>query len=384
MTRSTADSDPVARADVFVLSAPIDPPAGVSIGLATAHEYVLVRLTDSAGCTGWGESYLLPGLDATISELARLTLGRPAGAMREHERVLTSTRASSYGRSAMLMALDDLRARQLGMPVHRLYGGPTRASVPAYAASQGYVQGVELERTWRDEAEAFVDAGFTAIKLRTGRFPVERESAALREVRSIVGDSTELMVDGNGGYSLDEALRMGEQLAELGARWFEEPLPQDGYPGYPELRLRLAVPLAGGEILENTRDASRILAAGAVDILQPDVVICGGIGAAIDVATLARVHGIPVIPHTSGGAIGIAATLQLMAVLDDANRSPGSAPLVLEFGQGANPWRTDVLTEPFDLRAGRIDIPTGPGLGVEVDADFVADRAVLHREVTTS
>ena len=249
MTRAleiTFSSDRVTRADVFVLSAPIDPPSGVSIGLATAHEYVLVRLADSEGREGWGESYLLPGLEQTIVALAGLVVGHPAGVMRDHRRRLASTRTSSYARSAIMIALDDLRARQLGVPIYRLYGGPTREDVDVYAASQGYVEGVELERTWAEETETFLTLGYAALKLRTGRFPLAREAAALRGVRELAGPATTLMVDGNGGYSMGEAVRMGRELRDLGARWFEEPLPQDGYHGYSELRAKLDVPLAGG------------------------------------------------------------------------------------------------------------------------------------------
>ena len=119
-----------------------------------------------------------------------------------------------------------------------------------------------------------------------------------------------------------------------------------------------------------------------MDILQPDVVICGGIGSALAVADLARLHGVALMPHTSGGAIGIAATLQLLAALDDVTRSPGSEPLLLEFGQGVNPWRTDILQQPHEVRGGRLRIPDGPGLGVEVDARQIESRAVLHLEVT--
>lgn len=375
-------SDRVERADISVVSAPIEPPAGVSIGLATAHEYVVVRLTDSAGCVGWGETYLLPGVEQVIVELARLVIGAPAGAMRHHREQLARTRTGGYAQSALLLALDDLRARQRGMPLHALHGGPVRDSVAAYAASQGYVEGEELEHTWIREAENFLEAGFTAMKLRTGRFPVDREARALERVRDLVGADVGLMVDGNGGYTLGEALRMGEVLHDLGARWFEEPLPQDGYHGYGPLRGRLRVPLAGGEIAESSDDAGQILAAEAVDIIQPDVVICGGVVSALDIAVNAAARGVTMIPHTSGGAIGIAATVQLLALMPDESRSPAAAPMLLEFGQGPNPWRTDVLENPLSLEDGRITIPDGPGLGWQVDAATIADRRVAHWEVT--
>lgn len=372
----------IIRADVWVLSAPIDPPSGVSIGLATAHEYVLVRLTDDSGMTGWGETYLLPGVERVIEALARLLIGKPAASVVDSRAALTATRCSGYAISALMIALDDVRARQLGVPIHRMYGGPTRTDVRAYAASQGYVHGVELENTWATEAEKFLGDGYTAMKLRTGRFAVDREARALHNVRKVIGPDVALMVDGNGGYTAGQAVRMGSVLEEVGVRWFEEPLPQDGYHGYPQLRSKLTVPLAGGEIVESPNAALVVLAADSVDILQPDVVIAGGIGSAIEIARLASGHGVSMIPHTSGGAIGIAATLQLLASIDDPNRSPGTEDLVLEFGQGLNPWRTDVFEEPLEVVRGRISIPPGPGLGFDINTKLVEERAVLHLMVS--
>lgn len=371
----------IARAEVFVVRAPIDPPSGVSIGLATWHEYLLVRLEDGDGAVGWGETYLLPGLPAVAADLTRMLLGADPGAVRLHARTLASTAASSYVRSAIMIALDDLRARRLDVPVHALYGGPTRTDVRAYAASQGYVADRPPEETWPADVAEYLAAGYRAIKLRVGRYPIEREAAILRELVPSLPAGTEFMVDGNGAYVMGTALRMGAVLEELGARWFEEPLPQHGYPGYPELAAQLTIDLAGGEILENARDADRLLAAHGVDVVQPDVVICGGIAAALEIADLAAVHGIPVVPHTSGGALGITATLHLLACLADPNAAPASPKPLLEFGQGPNPWRTDLLEQPLTLVDGAVAVPTGPGLGVTVDEAFVRRSASQTLEV---
>lgn len=378
MTRAI---DRVERADVYVVSAPIEPPAGVSIGLASSHEYVLVRVTDTAGRVGWGETYLLPGGESVAADLATLVLGQFPTAMRRHRAVLARTRASTYSQSAILIALDDLRARQLEVPLHELYGGPTRAETVAYAASQGYVHGEELENTWAREAQHALESGFSAIKLRVGRFPVEREALALARVREMLGPSIDMMVDGNGGYTMGQAVRMGRILSELNVRWFEEPLPQDGYRGYHELRRSLDVPLAGGEILETLDAALVALDVGAFDVLQPDVVICGGIESVLELARAAEVRGCMTVPHTSGGAIGIAATAHILAALDDPAASPATEQLLLEFGTGDNPWRSELFVGGLEPVAGKIAVPSGPGLGWDVDGALVERRAAKHLEV---
>jgi D-galactarolactone cycloisomerase len=115
---------------------------------------------------------------------------------------------------------------------------------------------------------------------------------------------------------------------------------------------------------------------GAFDLIQPDVSICGGIADAIAIAAMARLAGIAIHPHACNGAIGLAASLQVLAVLTDPTRLPTDAPL-LEVDFGPNPARTELLREALPFNRGWFTIPTGPGLGVEVDEAFVRrfDRA---------
>jgi len=374
----TETIDRIERADVYVVSAPIDPPAGVSVALSSAHEYVLIKLIDRSGRVGWGETYFLPGLEQATAHLAGLLIGSYPTSMRIHRTVLAATGASRYSQSAILIALDDLRARQLGVAIHTLYGGPTRSEVVAYAASQGYVEGEEVEHTWRGEAERAAISGYSAIKLRVGRNPIPREAAALEQVRDLLGEDVDLMVDGNGAYTAGQAIKVGRVLADLNVRWFEEPLPQGGYRGYPELRRRLDVPLAGGEILDTLDATVSAVDAGSFDIVQPDVVICGGIESALEAALVASLRGCLTVPHTSGGAIGIAATVQLLAVVDNPSRSPIAQSPLLECGQGPNPWRTDVLQGSIEPVQGKVTVPTGPGLGWDVDGALIHQRALRH------
>lgn len=362
-------SERVASAEVFVLTRPIAPRIGVSIAWASRHEYVLVRLTDGDGRSGWGETYLMPGLAEVVRDLAGLLIGEPAYAVRRHRATLAATLSSPYAASALLIALDDLRGRQAGVPVHRLYGGVARR-VDTYAASPGYVEGQDPEETWPAEVAAYRAEGFGAVKLRIGRYPIAREAPILAAARAAAGDGVRLMADGNGGYGMADAVRMGDVLAELGFDWFEEPLPQRGdYPRYPDLAPRLRVTLAGGEIVETAAQARRLLDAGGVDVVQPEPVICGGIGALLEIADLAAGRGIPVVPHTSGGALGLVAALHAIACL------PQHDLLRLELGRGVNPLRSDLLAAGPGLEAGAVDVPDGPGLGVEVDEDLVRGSA---------
>jgi D-galactarolactone cycloisomerase len=188
--------------------------------------------------------------------------------------------------------------------------------------------------------------------------------------------SLELMADGNAAYTTRQALSVGRHLHDLGFRWFEEPIPTTDYAGYELLRDALPLGLAGGESIQSRGQAREAIDRRAFDIIQPDVSICGGIGEALFIAAVARLAAIETHPHACNGALSLAATLHLLAALPDPNRLPADAPL-LEHDFGPNLARTDLLTTPLEFRDGWFTVPTGPGLGVDVDEAFVRGAATL-------
>ena len=338
----------------------------------------LVKITDADGQAGWGETYPVPAGVATIRAAGAHLVGRdPADALANQDLVRRLTLGNGFATSALSIALDDLRARQLGVSVATLYGGAVRDRVRAYASSEGYVEGQPLAETWIGEAARAREAGYLGFKLRIGRDPIAAELDAARQLRAAFPEaSLDLMADGNAAYTFGDAVRVGEALHDQGFGWFEEPLPTDGYVDYERLRERLPLPLAGGELLQTVRDARAAIDRGAFDLIQPDVSICGGIADTIAIGALARLAGISIHPHACNGAIGLAASLQVLAVISDPTRLPTDAPL-LEVDFGPNPTRTELLREALPFAGGWFTIPTGPGLGVEVDEAFVRrfDRA---------
>jgi D-galactarolactone cycloisomerase len=287
---------------------------------------------------------------------------------------LTRTTADQWAVSALATALDDLRARQLGVGVAALYGGRRRESVRAYAASAGYHATRPIEELWPAEVGDAVAAGFTAVKFRIGKHAPDRELPVLAGIRSGVGASLQMMADGNGAYSVAQSVRVASALADLGFTWLEEPIIRfrgsQRYPGYGDLTRAAGIAIAGGEGLERRTDFARLLADG-VDILQPDVGICGGIGEASFVADLAALRGRACVPHCWGGAVLVAATLQLLAVIPEPTEVDGSYGGLIEWDTFENPMRTDLLSTPLTVTDGTIAIPDGPGLGVEVDEEVV-------------
>jgi D-galactarolactone cycloisomerase len=278
---------------------------------------------------------------------------------------------------ALDMALHDVRGKALGVPVAELFGGRLRDRVPAYASAMNYLEGAEPEEHYPREAADLAEQGFKALKMRIGRYPVAREAAVAAAVREAVGPDVRLMADGNAAYTMATALQMGHELHRLGFEVFEEPLPQSpNYAGYEELRHKLPLSLAAGEAVDSRASAKALIDRRAMDIIQPDVSLCGGIGEALFISELAALSGIRCIPHCWGGAILIAATIQLLALLPDPHWGfPTDTPM-LELDQSENPWRTEIVENPFTPREGFVGVPDGPGLGVDVNEEAVQAYAV--------
>ena len=366
----------IEKVECFALRHHLSTPRGPSILEYSTRETLLIKITDSDGLAGWGETYLAPGTPQVILSMAPLLVGKDASRARQLWTAIWQASNDGYAVGGVSLALDDLRARQAGLPLHGLYGWAVRDRVRAYASSGGYCAGVDPARTWPDEVSELVERGFTGVKLRIGRFDPAHELPLLARLRAETPAEVDLMADGNAAYTFSTAVHVGKALGELGFAWFEEPMPQhQGYVGYERLAARLDIALAGGEIVENRGEAHDLLRRTAVDIIQPDVCICGGIGEALFIADLARIYGVRCVPHAWAGGVALAATIQALALLPDPTRSPSTPAPLLEYDVAENPFRDEVLQEPIRLEDGWVDVPNGPGLGVEVDEEYVRRRA---------
>lgn len=363
----------IERAEVLVLSHRLSRTRLFSTGSNVTRDSVVVRLEDSEGRVGWGETYLVAGaVDACRAIAGGILACEPDAASAD---LMARPGLHRWALGAVTMALDDLRARGRGVPVSALYGARLRERVRPYASSRGYVEGSSPVEAWSEEAASVSAAGFRAMKLRIGRYDLDTEIAAIEQV---VADSPPMtwMADGNGAYSHDESRRLGDTLESLGFRWLEEPLPTSDYHAYAALAQELTIPLAGGEILESAEAAAPYLAGGSFDLIQPDVSICGGIAGVLEVARAAAAAGRMTVPHACSGAIAMATTLQVLAVLDVPEDAPPWAEPVLEFDVGENPIRSNLSTTPFEPVEGWMAIPDGPGLGIEIDEAEVRGLSV--------
>ena len=366
----------------YLLRHKLTRPMGVSVSvpLDKTRQVLLVKIETDAGLVGWGETAPISGARGTIEDHLRpLLIGQNP---LEYRRLWRQMWGPNFGNGmavgAVDIALNDIRGKALNLPVAELFGGRQRDRVPVYASAMNYLEGFEPEELFPKEATQMVKQGFKALKMRIGRYSVSREAKVAAAIRAAVGPDIRLMADGNGAYTMATALEMGHELHKLGFDAFEEPLPEvtPKYAGYEELRRKLPLPLAAGEGVDSRASAKDLIDRGAMDIIQPDVSLCGGIGEALFIAETAALSGIRCLPHCWGADILIAATVHLLSLLPDPHWGfPTDTPM-LELDQSENPWRNGLAKGSFPLQDGFISVPTKPGLGIEVDEEFVMKYAV--------
>lgn len=357
-------------------------------GRIQSFDNTLVRIEVEGGLVGYGEARAAVasfGINAPVvalinHEFAPMLVGEDARDVRRLWEVMYNGPRAHYalargrgfpamGRrghavaaiSAIDMALWDVLGRSLDVPVWRLLGGLTHASLPAYA-SGGWAP---AEKIGEQLAGYIARGGFKAVKMRVGVGDGEVADSVRRvkAAREHLGDDVDIMVDAHGTYSVAEAKRFAREVADCRLAWFEEPVNADDKKGMADVRATTDIPIAAGES-EFTRFAFRDLVAhGAVDIFQPDPAICGGITEIMRIATLAETHQIRLAPHLWGGPLHFSAGLQVCAV------SP--AAVILEYSLGANPLLHELGVENFTVEDGRLAVPDRPGLGVTINEDFV-------------
>ena len=271
--------------------------------------------------------------------------------------------------SGIDIALWDLKGKALGKPVCELIGTPRHERVRAYAS-----------RLMPDSAEEVTEAvgalregGFTAIKLGwgpLGRDP-EHDVRLAAAARDAGGDEVEILIDAGLGYGADAAMaiRVARELEGLGVYWLEEPFEPDEYEAYAELAEAVEIPIAAGE-QDSTRWGFReLIERGHVDLIQPDVTRCGGITELLRIATLAQEHGVALVPHAWKSGIIKAASLHVNAVLPEA--------LFQEYCVAETEINTKLTRQLLEIDSdGYVDVPTGPGLGIELDEDVFSSLRV--------
>jgi len=361
----------------------LDPPFAAAWDPVPRQHFdaTLVRVETDAGVTGYGSGDTMDG----FTGFADLFIGKDPLQIANHVRTLETISFHAGRYWPLESALWDIIGKVCGQPVATLFGGATDR-LPAYA-SFGELKSPAARA---DAVVAAREAGFRAVKIRIGRADVEAGLAAVRATRDAVGIDVAIMVDLNQWWrmagdispALDVAAvrRIADELIELGVTWLEEPLPAADLAGMRLLRQQCGIRVAGGEMARSVPELLGALAADALDVVQPDVVLAVGMLRARTVAELALQQGRWFTPHTWTNGLGLLANLHVAAGV-------GGGPY-LEFPYdppGWTPERRDFFfTEPVRIDAdGTVRVPHRPGLGAEIDEAAVA-RWTAGGEAVTS
>jgi L-alanine-DL-glutamate epimerase-like enolase superfamily enzyme len=294
----------VTALDTALYGVPNDEPLDDATQSFDELELIVVEVETDDGGRGLGFTHTIGEGGAAVKSFVERTLepelvGETAAPRVARDRLRAATTyvgregVSELGVSAVDIALWDALGRRLDAPLYELIGGERRR-VPAYQTHGGWLQYDESQLV--ANAEDAAERGFAGMKMKVGRGHAE-DAARVRAVRAALPDAMGLMLDGNCGYTVPEARRLAHRLRDVPVDWLEEPLDKGDIAGHADLRDRIDIPIAMGENLFNELQFKQAMAAGAADVLQPDVNRVGGVSAWLTVAHAASAWDLPVSPH---------------------------------------------------------------------------------------
>lgn len=356
---------------------------------------LLVKVTTDDGLVGWSDVETLPtaamacingpGMSVLgFRSLRDLLIGEdPTDAEALWHKLYIGT--SYYGRRGVALhcisAIDNclwsIRAQAAGLPLHELLGVQTCDRVRAYASTLFR----ETPEAMAEAARGYVERGFTAVKFGWGIFgedPV-RDVELVAAAREALGPHRDLMID-PGWYgagwkgpwrprTLEENLALCQSLGPYCVRWIEDFIHPERFDHYTAVRRESPAPIAAGEQLATPWEFERLFTEECVDVVQPDLTRCGGLTVARQVAGMAAEHDVDLVPHSWLTDLLTAYSLHLIATLQ--------RPLYVEFNVSQSALTRGVCGGALQLEAdGHVQIPTGIGLGVEIDEEFIAAHRV--------
>ena len=272
-------------------------------------------------------------------------------------------------------AILDLIGKATGLPLSTLLGDRVRNEMPIYYAMDGRTESPEASV---DHLMKLMDkSGSKAVKLRTGArmhftdASTRRDELLIPLARKRLGDHTTIYADANGSYGVPMALRIGKILQDNGYASFEEPVPFDYYQETLEINQKLNIKVAGGEQERSLRQFMWMIEYGAIDIVMPDPLLFGGLIRSIKVARMAEVAGLETQPHMSGFGLGFLYVLHYASVVPNAGAH-------LEYKGEKDQIPYHCSTANLKPANGILEIPSGPGLGIEIDPEFVSDSELVE------
>ena len=281
--------------------------------------------------------------------------------------------------SGIDMALWDIKGKALGRPVWDLLGGKMRESVPVYS----HVDSIDNIDACVADAKRQVALGYQALKLdpfspEMGKHhrryidgkisPAGAEYAdnLMTALREAIGPNIELMIDAHGNFDVSTATELCNRMMKHNLTWFEEPLQPESIDAHRQLRQNTDINLCIGERKYTRWDFAPYLQEGLVNYIMPDICWTGGISEMKRIAILAETYYVPISPHDASGAFNVITGAHVLMNVPNIYR--------LEMSDHSLKNYNSVITEPLDVRDGHLHLPDKPGLGYELDHDFIASH----------
>ena len=355
----------------------------VLVDPGSGKNWLFVRVDTDAGISGWGECYTQADRDQSIiphiTQLGRYLTGRDPHQIKHFTFMAYHDYAGKRGAmefysalSGIEQALWDIVGKAAEQPVYNLLGGACRTKIRVYV--NGWYHGAKTPDTLARLAEETVQRGHRALKFdpipgpwRThiDRSVEEAAVANVRAVREAVGPDVEILVEVHRRLAPMHAVRIAERMEEFRPFWFEEPVSARNLDALATAAHAIRLPVVTGEELYTKAEFREVFEKQAAEIINPDVCNTGGILELKEIAAMAEPYLVVVSPHNyNSTTIGLAATLQVAACIPNF--------LITEYFVNFQPRGDEITVQPFVVKDGSIDLPTGPGLGLELREDVMA------------
>lgn len=346
--------------------------------------WIFVKVLTDEGIAGWGEMISGTKTETVVAganEMGKKLIGRNPF---EIERLWQEMHRSFFRGgpingtiiSGLEMALWDIKGKALNLPVYELLGGAARDRIRVYSWIGG-----DRPSDVAEQAQERVDKGFTAIKMNAtselhyidSYNKVQAVVDRVASIRDQVGDQLEIGIDFHGRVHRPMAKVLAHALEPYHPMFLEEVVLPENWESFDDIAREVSVPLATGERLYTRWDFKNLFRQGAVDIVQPDVALCGGILETRKIAAMAETFDMGVAPHAPYGPVSLAATLQVDACTPNVFIQEQS--LGIHYNQGFDLLDFVKNKEIFQYKDSYVQLPKGPGLGIDMDEDKIKEVA---------
>ncbi len=343
---------------------------------AGTRNFVFVKVETDQGIHGIGEAYSCGPDEATVAAIQDFKTWLVGQDPRNIEHLWATMYNFTRFPGGMVVnaaisgiehALWDIAGKAAGLPVYMLLGGKVREKVRVYQSARG-----DDPKAVAESAKGLVETyGYTAVKMSP--FPANGNALAynrvtrvagerVRAVREALGPDVDIAVDAHAKlFEISRGARMARAIEPYSPMWLEEPLRPENHAAMAKLAAQVRIPLAGGECNYTKFEFRDILALQALDIIQPDVCVAGGLMEMKKIAAMAEANYVVVAPHNPMGPVATAVNVHFAA----------STPnfYILEYHPDDSAPRKDLLKEPLMVKDGYIPLPVKPGLGVELNEE---------------